>query len=137
MAKQTSSQSRRFYKNPQVWAAAALVLSFFLPWFSNPQISGSGYNIGGFLRFFSALAPVAGVFTVVAYLVLACGILILILNLYGKPTGLISMIAAMGPPVMFIALLLRSPLIPGQIQFGMILGLLAAAVLLITGAIGK
>ena len=137
MAEQAPSQSGRFYKNPQVWAACVLSLSFFLPWFSNPQLTGSGYNIGGFLRFFSALAPVAGTFTVVAYLVLAGGILILLLNLFGKPTGLISLITAMGPPAMFIALVFRSPLILGQIQFGMILSLLAAAVLLITGAIGK
>lgn len=137
MTEQTSSQPGRFYKNPQAWAAAGLVLSFFLPWFSNPQLTGSGYNIGVFLRFFSVLAPVAGIITVVAYLVLAGGILIMILNLSGKPSGLVSLITAMGPLVMLIVLTLRSPLIMGQIQIGVILALAAAAVLLISGANGK
>jgi hypothetical protein len=124
-------------KNPGFWAAAVLTVSFFLPWLSNPQISAAGYDLEDFLRFFSTLEPVAGIFSVLVYLIPAGGLCIMILVVLKKSSGLLSLITAMGPLVMFVVLILRSPFILSQMQVGMILTLAAALILLITGALEK
>ena len=115
-------------------SALVLIIAFLLPWFANPVFSVAGYDIGRLLHFVEAFRPIAGIVTILVYLIPLGAIFVIILSLLNRSTGTVAMLVGSLAIILFIVLFFRCRYILQQCRIGFFLNLAASLALLITGA---
>lgn len=125
----------RILGKPEVIASLALILSFFLTWFSNPIFSVPAYKISRMLEFVSIPQPVHLILNTVSFLIPIGGLVIILLAIIKKSTATVAMIVGMLPIIMIVVLYFYNHFILKQLALGSVMAVIAAVVLLITGAL--
>jgi len=125
----------RIFWKPEVVASLVLILAFFLSWFSNPIFSVPAYKISRVLEFFSISQPIFFILTVLTFLIPVGGLIIIMFSILNKSTSTVAMLVGMLPIIIIVVLFFNNRFILKQLGPGSILTVIAAIVLLITGAI--
>jgi hypothetical protein len=134
MSTDQSSHFLRVIKKPEVLSSIVLIVAFSLPWFVNPVLTAAGYNIARLLHFINVFQSIAGMITLLVYLIPIGAAVIIILSLFNKSTGPAAMLVGSVPVIIIIVLFFRCRYILYQCRIGILLTLAASLVLLIAGA---
>ncbi len=134
MSTDQSNHFLRVVKKPVGVSAIVLIAAFFLPWFANPVLTVAGYNMARLLHFINVFQSIAGMITLLVYLIPIGAAVIIILSLFNKSTGPAAMLVGSVPVILIIVLFFRCRYILHQCRIGILLTLAASLVLLIAGA---
>jgi SSS family solute:Na+ symporter/sodium/proline symporter len=112
---------------PLVIAAAALVVSFFLPWFKLTGASYAGFAVGSFLSTSGALEAgfLSWIFQLLVLLIPISAALVIVLVVLRRKTEVVALVSGLLPFVTLIFILFNSSQVLDQLGIGVYLAMVA------------
>lgn len=112
---------------PLVIAAAALVVSFFLPWFKLTGASYAGFAVGSFLSTSGALEAgfLSWIFQLLVLLIPISAALVIVLVVLRRKTEVVALVSGLLPFVTLIIILFNSSQVLDQLGIGVYLAMVA------------